>query len=53
MDRNAEKYAITFDELECIHLGQLPFLFQKDRDEKKAAVLLNRERKAHLAAFNM
>ena len=45
MVRYAEKYAITFKELEWIHLGQLSFVFQNGADGKKVTVPLSRERK--------
>jgi hypothetical protein len=44
MAKYAEKYAITFKELEWIHLGQLFFIFQNRADGKKVTVSLNRER---------
>jgi hypothetical protein len=40
----AENYAVTFKELEWVHLGQLSFVFQNGTDGMKVAVPLSRER---------
>jgi hypothetical protein len=44
---HVEKYAVTFPELEWIHLGQLSFSFEQAVDGKKTGTVLDFERNDH------
>ncbi|KAF1816126.1 hypothetical protein P152DRAFT_111348 [Eremomyces bilateralis CBS 781.70] len=51
MAGHAEKYAVVFEALEWIHVGQLSFVFQNGANRKKAAVSLSRERVENFEAL--